>query len=188
MLFTMSIIGDAITSGLKDIVYNTYNGELELLKNVIRNRNVDEFVRSEVLDVKAQLYIDGILEENEWKEFIKQNVYSNEEYNNIYTGLGTVICDCHFVDMLPEIRYMLNNGLMDEASLGGYDSCVDYMFEYSYHKENFCESSINAADMLKHWAMFDNDSEERDVKKNSRSMEKALKDLKKKRNAAGTGT
>lgn len=173
------LIGDAVTSGLKDIVYNTYNGDMELLQNTIRNENVNEFVRSELLEVMGQLYLDGVLAESEWKAFIKKNVYSGEEYSYFYDGLASVICQCHFADMLPEIRYMLDNALMDEMSMGSYDSCVDYMFEYSEWKKNFCFSPMVAADMLSHWAMFEEDSTAGNSKKDSKDFEKLMRIMKK---------
>jgi hypothetical protein len=169
------LIGDAVTSGLKDILYNTYNGDIELLKNTVTNSSVDEFVRADLLEVMGQLYLDGLLGEKEWKTFIKQNVYCGEKSNYMYCGLGNVICRCHFVDMLPEIRYMLDNGLMDEFCLGAYDSCVDHMFAYRIHENNFCESPMKAADILKDWAMFEQDTKEARNKMSGDGFEKLMK-------------
>lgn len=175
------LIGDAVTSGLKDILYNTYNGDIELLKNTVMNRDVDEFVRSDALDVMGQLYLDGILGEKEWKAFIKQNVYCGEEGNYVYCELGNMICRCHFVDMLPEIRYMLDNGLMDEINLGGYDSCVDIVFEYRDYEKYFCEPKLEAAETLKGWVMFEQDSDETESKLDDDAYEKLMKETMKKR-------
>lgn len=73
------LIGDTITTGLKDIVYHTYNGDLKLLKNAVVNEEADEYARAGLLEVMGQLYQDGTLEEQEWKSFIKECVYSGEE-------------------------------------------------------------------------------------------------------------
>lgn len=173
------LIGDTVTSGLKDILYNTYNGDMELLQNTIRNEYVNEFVRSGLLEVMGQLYLDGVLAENEWKAFVKQNVYSGEEYSYFYNALASVICQCHFVDMLPEIKYMLDNDLMDEMCLGKYDSCVDYMFEYREWEKDFCVSPMNAADMLRQWAMFEEDSKAGNSEKDRKDFEKLMKVMKK---------
>ena len=53
------MIGDAVTSGLQDILYNTYNGDKELLKTSIKNKNMDDYARSAMLKVVGQLYLDG---------------------------------------------------------------------------------------------------------------------------------
>lgn len=55
------LIGDVITAGLKDVLYNTYNGDIILVKNTVKNEFVNEFVRAGLLEVMAQLYCDGIL-------------------------------------------------------------------------------------------------------------------------------
>lgn len=169
------LIGDVVTSGLKDVLYNTYNGDINLVKNTIMNEYVNEFVRAGLLEVMAQLYCDGILEEKEWRDFIKENVYDGESYSYFYDALASVICQCHFVDMLPDIRYMLQNGLMDEMCLGKYDSCVDYMFDYEYHVREFCDSPINTIDTLKTWAMFEENDNWEDNEESRKEFEKLIK-------------
>ena len=169
------LIGDTVTSGLKDILYNTYDGDMESLKHIIGDVTVNEFVRAEALEVMAQLYLDGILPEKEWKDFLKQKVYSKEEYSYVFEACGSVICDCHFVDMLPEIRYMLKNGFMSENCMGTYDYCVDEIFAYKDYKKNFCKAPMNAADRLKSWAMFTENDDSQVEEKNIKEFEKLIK-------------
>ena len=169
------LIGGAVTEGLKDILYNTYNGDMELLKSTIRNEYVDEFVRAGLLDVMGQLYLDGQLEEREWKEFIRRNVHCGERYSYFYEGLGEVICCCHFVDMLSEILYMQKNGLMSEGCMGTYDFCVDEMFNYRDYKKEFCKSPMNAADILRTWAMFEENNNPKEDAKRMKEFENFLK-------------
>ena len=138
------LLGDCVTEGLRDILYNTYDGDIALLKRAIQNRNISEYVRTAMLDVMGQLYLDGILEESDWKEFLKENIYHGGEYNYVYNSIGYVLCQCHFVDMLPEIRYMFDNDLLDETAMGKYDSYVDAMFEYRKDEKNFCKTPFNA--------------------------------------------
>ena len=104
------LLGDLKTDGFKDIVYNTYNGDIELLKNTILNESVNEFIRAELLEVMGQLYLDGTLKKDEWKNFLRERVYSGEEYSYFYNAVADMICKCHFADMLHHIRYMLENG------------------------------------------------------------------------------
>lgn len=170
------LIGDAVTSGLSDILYNTYDGNLELLKKSIGDRNVDEFVRAAMLDVMGQLFLDGTLAEDEWKAFLKQNIHDGREYDYIYNAIGDVICQCHLVDMLPEIRYMFDHDLLDETHMGKYDSYVDAMFEYRKEDETFCHTPMNAADKLRHWAMFrDERDESEDKMQDGKAFEKMIR-------------
>ena len=155
------LIGDAVTANMQDILYNTYDGNLELLEKSIGDRNIDQFIRAAMLDVMGQLYLDGTLTGNEWKTFLKQNIHDGKDYDYIYDAIGHAICQCHFVDMLPEIRYMFEQDLLDEMSMGKYDSYVDAVFEYRESWEKFCQTPINAADLLRHWAMFQDESEDK---------------------------
>ncbi len=153
------LIGDTVTEGLSDILYNTYNGDMDLLKSSILNKNINEFVRASMLDVMGQLYLDGILEESSWKDFLRKIVHDGREYDYVYNAVEIMLCQCHFVDMLPEIRYMFGQDLLDETVMGKYDSCVDAMFEYRKSKERFCDTPLIAADTLRRWAMFTEKSE-----------------------------
>lgn len=169
------LIGDTTTSGLKDILYNTYNGDMDLIKSTIMNEYVDEFVRAALLDVLGQLYLDGFLEELELKNFIKENIYNGKEHNYIFNEFATIICRCHFVDMLPEIKYMLDIGLMDEMCMGKYDSCVDEMFTYRDYDQSFCKTSISTVDNLKSWAMFERDIDSFGNEAGRKEFEKLIK-------------
>lgn len=148
------LIGDCITEDLREILYNTYNGDMELLKKSVQDRNIEEFVRSAMLDVMGQLYLDGNLAESAWKDFLKQCIYNGGEYNYFYDSVGRMICLCHFMDMLPEIRYMFDKDLLDEMAMGKYDSYIDEMFTYRENEKRFCETPFYAAEALKHWTMF----------------------------------
>ncbi len=145
------LLGDAVTAGLGDALYNTYNGDIDLLKKSIQNRDINEFARAVMLDVMGQLYLDGTLAESKWKEFLKEIVYDGREYDYIYNAVQYVLCQCHFVDMLPKIRYMYDRGILDEMCMGKYDSCVDALFAYRKPKDRFCKAQMNAADMLRYW-------------------------------------
>lgn len=169
------LIGDTTTSGLKDILYNTYNGEIESLRNIIVDEYVDEFVRAAALDVMAQLYLDGVVGASEFKDFIKQNIYDGRECNYIFNAFASVICKCHFVEMLPEIKFMLDNGLMDEMCLGKYDSCVDEMFNYRDFDQRFCETPIQTIGRLKTWAMFEKDNNTINSEESRKNFEKLMK-------------
>ena len=65
-----------------------------------------------------------------------------------YTELANIICDCHMIEMLPEIMQLC----AAEQAEADYAAYVDMMFSY---EEKLCRSPVNAADMLRGWAMFD---------------------------------
>lgn len=150
-----NLIGDCITTDLKDILYNTYDGDMELLKKSIQNRDIDGYVRSAMLDVMGQLYLDGILEESKLKDFLKQNIYDGREYDYLYDLIGDMICQCHFYDMLPEIRYLFDQDLIDELTMGKYDSYVDAMFKYREEEISMRQMSCGIGRCFQNQRMMD---------------------------------
>ena len=124
------LIGDAVTSNLCDILYNTYNGDMELLKESVKNPDIDDYARSSMMKTMGQLYLDGSLEKSEFQDFIRQIVYEKEEIGEyIYTELIYIICECSFVEMFPEIRRLLEDGRVEQYTIGEYAECVDMMFD-----------------------------------------------------------
>lgn len=122
----------------------------------------------------GQLYLDGDLDETEWKTFITQNIHNGSGYSYLYNEFAAVICQCHFIEMLPEIQFLIENDLIDEMCVGNYDSYVDEMFCYSESEQNFCETPLNATDMLRNWSMFENDDDKMNTV-DEKTFEKMLK-------------
>lgn len=166
------LIGGTVTEGLPQILYHTYNGDLELLKKAIRNQESDEFARTGMLRVMGQLYLDGSLGKDEWEDFIREEAHGDERDDSyIYTGLADVICDCNMKDMLPEIRYLYERERIDESAIGRYDDCVDRMFRKN---RDTYTSPIDAAKMLRGWAMFEEPKRDTMEKKSIDKLFKAL--------------
>lgn len=156
------LIGDAMTDNLGDILYNTYNGEAELVKKAVLDKQASDFARAAMLDVMGQLYLDGALGSQELQDFLRGIVYGEESIGDfIYTKTAEFICDCHFTEMFPELRRLYQDGRVEEFTIGGYDSCVDSMFAYPQKERRFCKSPVDAVKMLNGWAMFEASSEVR---------------------------
>lgn len=177
-----NLIGDCVTTDLRDILYNTYNGDIQLLKESIKNKEINEYVRADMLGVMGQLYLDGKLAEDEWKDILKHNVYHGGEYDYLYDATGAALCRCHFIDMLPEIRYMFDNDLLDTMCMGKYDSYVDAMFEYREDERDFCNASVNTADTLRTWAMFTQEPKDTASGKSEKDFNKIVREMERKMN------
>ena len=175
------LIGDLITEGLNDILYNTYNGDIQLLKQGIYNVDADDFARTAMLYVLGQLYLDQSLGKQEWQDFLRGIVYGKEEIGDyIYTALASIICDYHFVEMLPEIRQLYQDNRVDTYAIGEYDECVDWMFDYRCNRESRCTSPINAAEKLKNWYMFEDSDNHNWDKQKEKEFLKKLAELERK--------
>lgn len=148
------LIGDVLTEDLGSILYNTYNGEIDLLKQAIKNKEVSDYARSQMLDVMGQLYLDQKLDKQEWQVFLKEIVHGKSIGDYIYTAITSMICGCHLTDMIPELRSLYLDGQVDEY-IGRYDEKVDRMFTYGKAGERFCTSSVSAIKSLRGWPMYE---------------------------------
>ena len=172
-----SLIGDAMTESLSNILYNMYNGEIRLLQDAILSPEVSDYVRSGLLRVMGQLYLDQELGKQEWQDFLRGIVYGEEIGDYIYSALADVICRCHFVEMLPEIHRLYEDGRLEGSVIVGYDEDVDDVFSYSENRENFCKSPVLAAQTLRGWAMFDDPEAEERSRKLEQNFSQALRKL-----------
>lgn len=171
------LMGDAMTESLPHILYNMYNGEIQLIKEAIYSPEVYDLVKSGLLRVMGQLYLDGQFGKEEWQEFLRGIVYGETIGDYMYNTLADVICKCHFVEMLPEIRRLYEDDRIDRKAIGGYDENVDEMFTYREGRERFCRQTINAAETLRGWAMFEDSAKEIDDEKWAQNFSRMLKEF-----------
>ncbi|MCD7883504.1 MAG: DUF1186 domain-containing protein [Lachnospiraceae bacterium] len=175
------LIGGAITEGLNNILYNTYDGNLQLLEQAVWNTEADDFARAAFLSVMGQLYLDGSLPKEDWQNFLRQIIYSEEEIGDyIYSEIALEICDCHMLDMLPDIRQLFKDNRIDVTVHGEYCDHVDAMFDYNKpYRQKLCTSPMSA-DTLKNWAMYEQPPRERKTDQDwEKLLEKAARNLSK---------
>lgn len=161
------LFGDVITEDLADIMYSTYDGNLELLKEASKNPQNEEYVCMAMLNVMAQLYLDGTLDREEWKNYLHQFLLVKNLETELYTTAVEIICKCHFVEMLPEIYSLFQNDFINRWFLGDYDECVDLMFEYPEKEIQFCRRQVSVFS-LKSWAMFEQEEKKEPKKSNAK--------------------
>lgn len=170
------LIGDTVTEGLRDILYSTYNGDWEAVRDYLIYEDCYDYAKCAALDLAVQLYLDGALEKQELTGLFEKLIYHPEVCDDVYfdTRIAGSICQCHFIEMLPDIRYLYEEDRLDESVFGYYDSFVDYMFEY--RDKAVCQKIGDAANRLRKWAMFKQDPEQHFDKK---AYEKLLKGMSK---------
>lgn len=150
------LIGDVLTEDLGSILYNTYNGDINLIKQAVMNGKASDFARAEMLDVMGQLYLDQTLEKQELQDFLKEIIHEKKCIGDyIYTAVADVICLCHFTDMLPDLRRLYADDRVDSYAVGGYDECVDIIFAYGRRQRRFCKSPMDAVELMHSWPMFE---------------------------------
>ncbi|MCD8028743.1 MAG: DUF1186 family protein [Erysipelotrichaceae bacterium] len=112
------LYGDTITEDLQDILYETYDGHLELLKKSIKDSSIDEFVRMGMLETYLQLYLDGTETKNDTIPFLKELVYQGDEDDELKYHLSYFISKTHLMEMLNEFKYLDENDYIDPMDAG----------------------------------------------------------------------
>ena len=72
------LLGDVFTEDLGNILYNMYNGDIDLIKRTVMNKAVSDFARSQMLNVMGQLYRDHTIKQQDIEEFVRGIVHSKE--------------------------------------------------------------------------------------------------------------
>ncbi|MCD7893910.1 MAG: DUF1186 domain-containing protein [Erysipelotrichaceae bacterium] len=161
------LYGDTITEDLQDILYETYDGNLELLKERIKNSDIDEFIRMSMLETYLQLYLDGTEPKDDTISFLKELVYQGDKDDDLKYHLSYFISKTHLIEMLNELKYLDKNDYIDPMDAGEYDNLVDRIFNYKYN-ESYCHVPVITYDRLKRWQSF---SEDPQIKKENKEKE-----------------
>ena len=86
----------------------------------------------------AQLYMDGTIEPDKWKNFLHEKISSaaKEETpsDTSCTFLAGMCCECHLIEFLSDIRFLCEEELIDDWIYRDYNSFVDMMFDYRHKK------------------------------------------------------
>jgi hypothetical protein len=123
------MLGDTLTESLQNILYSTYDGDLNLLQGVIENPFVDVFVRGSVLDVLGQLYLDGEITKEYLVAYLRKLIdrrSSEQEMEETFTGLvQDIVIECQLVEMLEDIRNLHDEGRVDQIIFGDFDEFLE---------------------------------------------------------------
>lgn len=171
------LYGDVIFHDIKDIVHETYDGNLDLLKEKIEDKSISLDIRYPLLQAYMQLYLEGNFSKEEVINYYKKLMVSVD--NGIKEHLAYAICHCHLMEMIDDVKYLCDNGYVDKDFYGEYDNLLDIMFEYGHE-----DSTVDIYERLKTWNVFSNDKlirkELRDVEsKRKRDLERRKQSQKK---------
>lgn len=169
------ILGDVVTEDLSSILYSTFNGDYELLKNVIENPSIDFYVRDAALNTYAAFYRDGNVSKEEFFAYLRKlaadkSIVREQDISEMLQG---VVMELHLFEMLDDIQALYDEGRMDTQLAGEYDEFLDYVYDYSGagHSVTYIKDTIQK---LQGWSgMFDLSEElQREIDKRRAKLEK----------------
>ena len=158
------LLGDVITESLGRILASTYNGNLNMLLEVIKNTDLNEFIRAGAFDTFQILQDCGIIEKEEICRIL-DDILSNELKNDdsyIITCIARYIQENKIYDKIGLIRSLYDDYRIEEFTIGGYDDFIDHIYANTENKEKqtMIEDTI---DELSWWNCFEKDKTKKHI-------------------------
>ena len=148
------LLGDSITEGGSLCLHSVYDGNLELLKELIEDTNVYEFARNAALDVYGFSTRGNPAAREDMVNYLRRfiNESLKDDTSLMPTFVSSVVIDEHLFELIPDIKFLYDKGLIDYMFHGKYDGFLDFMFKYRDEtKSIFIDDVIKE---LGHWAKY----------------------------------
>jgi hypothetical protein len=109
--------GDCLHEDLSRMLAVLGNGDVELVQSLIRNRDLDMYVRWKAVDMYPLLVRDGIIDRAAAVELLTQNLRDAiaGADDDITGPLICTLCDLGAAPALPEIEEVYRRGLIDDS-------------------------------------------------------------------------
>ena len=118
-----AVLGDGITTTLKQILISTYDGDLDILKGVIEAAEADEFVRAGALEVLAYLTATGRIPRGEAEAYLLRlyNTLQPQHQSFVWSGWVLAIGLLGLEALSGVVHQAFRRGLI-EPMVMGYDN------------------------------------------------------------------
>lgn len=157
-----NIYEDTITEDLPRLLASTYDGDDSLIKGLIENEEIDEYVKGSAIASLTILAVYKIKTRNEVIDYFKElfNGKLERENSSAWSSLINECCDLNAVELYDDIKKAFDDGLVDTISINMDD--VDYSMDSNSAeldmenlKHDVHKTLItNTIDDLKNWAAF----------------------------------
>lgn len=148
-----SMLGDAITEDLPNILYSTYD-DLNALKEIVENPNVGIFVRGSALEVISKVYLETGNQEDlltYLRQFIAKPFEDPEVDEAFIFFIQGLVADHGLIDMLDDMKKLYDQGRICASNFGDYNEFVRWVLEGHEGRLKFVTSAI---DEMSWWACF----------------------------------
>lgn len=173
------ILGDILTEDFPSILCSTFDGvNLKALTDIIEDRGLFKYARSAAVYAYSYLYEEGIIAEEEYISYFRSLIYNNltSDDSHMPTFLVHCIIDTKLIQMIPDVRFLYDNGCIETSSCGHYDSFLDSILSSKdYVKRNrYIDDVIGAMDW---WACFKNDHTDKGWNQSGKDFTKGLEKM-----------
>lgn len=152
------LFGDTITEALSRIFASVYDGNPGLLQGLVENEQVDEYVRSAVLDTFLVLEHNGLMPRESVVEYFRSLFHGKLERKHSFAwdGLVCAVADLPVPELLEEVRRAYAEGLVDSsvADLEGIEQDIVLPKPWRRERQRLISDAIAE---MEWWAAFHKD-------------------------------
>ena len=158
----MNITGDIVTEDLGRILASVFDGDTDLLKALVENENIDEYIRSAAMSAFVTLVVNGEKSREETLNYFKELLSSEKlsrKSSHVWSALVDRCTDLYPDEVYEEIKDVFNSDLTDphyihlkdveEVLNRGKEKTVADLLKNSRY--SLIEDTVRE---LEHWACF----------------------------------
>ena len=169
------IIGDCVIDRLNSILVSVFNGDFKSINSIIENKKIDVYVRKQFLRCYIYFYDNDMINQEKLEKYLSKLIkLYNYEDDSIYDGILEVIINAHLFNMIPDVKEMFEYDVIDTMIRGGYDSFIDYIFDYNDAYDKFSKIEDTVKEMS-WWSFFHENEDDNNI--DMEKLENAFKDL-----------
>ena len=127
-------LGDAQTENLPHIIYAVFDGDTDVLADIVTNPAISEYTRSAIMDVFTALLLNGTLSGEEFDSIMSDFMELKESDEVIASSAAMDAAQMHRKGLLTLIRSLYEEGFEDRWSAGSLSEIIEYMYGYSREK------------------------------------------------------
>ena len=145
------ILSDTLSEEYHAILFSTFNGDLQLLKNIIENDYYYVFARGAALSAYENLVLAEEIKAEDWQIYLSK-LLAEQNDATFKSFVVEMIENSHFYDLIPEVRKEYTLGKID-TEIGSYSNFINRIFNY---RKNDKEIEItDAIAMTRNWHCFE---------------------------------
>ncbi|MCL2206125.1 MAG: DUF1186 domain-containing protein [Treponema sp.] len=147
-------LGDVITDGSSRCLCSVYDGNLELLKELIEDTNAYEYARNAALETYGFITRGDPVARKEMIDYLRRYIHEQlkDDTSSMPSFVSSVVLEEHIFELIPDIKFLYDRNLIDHFFHGGYDSFLDFIFDYQLETKNIFIDDV--IEELQHWAKY----------------------------------
>jgi hypothetical protein len=148
-------LGDLLSEGFDRCLCSVYDGNLDLLKEIIEDKSLDEYARSTALSTCGLLFQEGLISRKELCEYLRFLMKRfSIEHNYVPTALISLVTDEHLFELKDEVKAFYKHNVIDSRAIGNYDSFINSLFNYSRFAKDKKPCIDDTIKELEFWAKY----------------------------------